>query len=140
MKYFSVTRYARPLAIVCVLFLLSACAATAKKGISIEERVNARWAALMRDDLEGAYGYLSPGYRSSVSLKQYQRALLTQAVTWNSGKYVSSKCEEATCDVKVSIGFTVYGAVPGVKSFNGTQTTDESWVLVDGNWYFVPQR
>lgn len=139
MKYFSAPRLALASIVACGL-LLSACAAPAKKEVSIEERVNARWAALLGGDTEGAYGYLTPGYRSSVSLKQYQRQLLTQAVSWTSAKYLDSKCEESTCEVRVSVGFTVYGAVPGVKSYSGTQKIDESWVLTDGSWYMLPER
>ncbi len=124
----------------CSLLLLSACAATAKKGESIEDRANGRWAALFSNDIEGAYQYLSPGYRTSVSLQQYQRALSLQQVKWTSAKYIESKCETTTCDVKLSVGYTVYHALPGVKSYSGKQNIDESWVLVDGNWYLVPEK
>jgi hypothetical protein len=139
MKYFSVSRFALTSMVACGL-LLSACAAPAKKEVSIEERVNARWAALLGKDIEGAYGYLTPGYRSSVSIEQYQRQLQTQAVSWTSAKYIDSTCEESTCDVKVLVGFTVYGAVPGVKSFSGTQNIHESWVLTNGTWYMLPKQ
>lgn len=126
--------------VVCGLLLLSACAAPAIKQSTIEERVNARWNALLTGDLAGAYEYLSPGYRSSVSSLQYQRMMLLQQIKYTSAKYVSSECEQTTCNVKVFVGFTVYGAVPGVKSFDGTRNIDESWVLVDGNWYMVPEK
>jgi len=139
MQYFSIRGLVKPLLVLCSVLLLSACAAKVAKESTIEERVNARWAALFNKDIEGAYGYLSPGYRSSVSLTQYQRSIMTGNVRWTSAKYVSSKCEETRCDVKVLVGFTVTKAVPGVKSFNGTDYIDESWVLVKGNWFIVPQ-
>jgi hypothetical protein len=140
MKGFSVNRYVKLVAMVCSLLLLSACATTASKENSVEERAKGRWAALLSGDLAGAYEYLSPGYRSSVTSLQYQRSLLVQQLNWTSAQFVSSECEETTCNARFLVGFTVYAAVPGVKSFNGTRNIDESWVLVDGNWYFVPKR
>jgi hypothetical protein len=34
----------------------------------------------------------------------------------------------------------LYGALPGVKSFDSTQVIQESWVLVDNRWYLVPDK
>lgn len=148
MKYFSIKRYVKPLAVLGSVLLLSACAATDEQAdsnaesieASIEDRANGRWAALFRNDIEAAYAYLTPGYRSSVSLVQYERALAFQQVQWTSASYVDSKCEETTCEVKLLVGFTVNNALPGVRSFSGTQHVDETWVLVEGNWYMVPPQ
>lgn len=126
--------------VVCGLLLLSACATSVSTENQIEQRVTARWETLLSGDLAGAYEYLSPGYRSSVSSMQYQRSVLLQQVKWTSAKYVESTCEETTCNVKVLVGFTVYGALPGVKSYNGTKDVKESWVLISGNWYLVPPQ
>ena len=120
--------------------LLSACATTVEIEDTIETRAIKRWEALLSDDYEGAYEYLSPGFRSSVSLKQYQRSLLLKKVAWTDANYVESDCAETSCKVKISLNYTVYGAVPGIQSFDGTQTITESWVLVDGNWYLVPAQ
>ena len=53
---------------------------------------------------------------------------------------MDSECTNTTCKVRISLDYTLYGAVPGVKSFEGTQTIDESWVQIDGIWYFVPDN
>jgi hypothetical protein len=140
MTPYSFRSYLKIALVVCVLLLLSACAAPENKQSPIEERVTARWDALLAGDLAGAYEYLSPGYRSSVSSLQYQRTVLLQQIKYTSAKYLSSECEESTCNVRVLVGFTVYGALPGVKSFDGTRNIDESWVQVDGNWYMVPEK
>lgn len=130
----------RLLAVLCTALLLSACATPVKKTESIEDRVNARWAALFSGDIETAYGYLTPGYRSSVSLQQYKRAYENQDVKWTSAKYIDSTCEENTCEVKLLIGFKVYGAVPGVKTFSASDNITETWIRVDGQWFMVPPR
>ena len=125
----------------CSLLLLSACVSTAQRvEDSIEQRATTRWEVLLGGDLAGAYEFLSPGFRSSVTSVQYQRSLLLNRVKWTSARYVESDCTEITCNVKISLDFTVYGALPGVKSYKGTQTIDESWVLVDGIWYLVPEK
>jgi len=139
MMKFPLRNLSGQLSIVIVAFLLfSACAATRPAEQVAEERAMARWNALLSDDIDVAYEYLSPGYRSSVSSKNYQRSLLLKKVKWNDAKYIESECVETTCKVKISLNYTVFGGVPGLKSFDGTQTIEESWVLVDGNWYLVP--
>jgi hypothetical protein len=120
--------------------LFSACTTTIPKSEMIEQRAAARWDALLGDDIEVAYSYLSPGYRSSVSYKQYYRSLLLTQVQWKGAEYTGSVCEETSCNVKILMDFTIYGAVPGVKSFESKQEVEESWVLVDGSWYFVPKN
>ncbi len=127
-------------ALCCSLLLLSACANTMKSGGDIEKRAMGRWDALLSADVEAAYEYLSPGYRSSVSLMQYHRSLLLTKVQWTGAKYIESDCEETVCNVKISLDFTIYGALPGVKSFESKQTINESWVLVKGSWYLVPKK
>ena len=122
----------------CSLLLLSACATSMKSGGNIEKRAMGRWDALLSEDVEAAYEYLSPGYRSSVSLTQYHRSLLLSKVKWTAAKYIESDCEETVCNVKILLDFTVYGALPGVKSLESKQTIEESWVLVNSSWYLVP--
>lgn len=122
----------------CSLLLLSACATKTRTENNIENRATARWNAVLSDDLAGAYEFLSPGFRSSVTSKQYQRSLLRSRVKWNSARYVESECTETTCKVKISVDYTLYHVLPGVKSFDGTKLIEENWVLNDGVWYFVP--
>jgi hypothetical protein len=127
------------LVLLCSLLLLSACASiTQPKAPTLEERVTARWSALLSDDLAGAYEFLSPGYRSSVSSVQYQRSILLQRVQWTDAKYRSSECTETTCNVSVLLDYRIVGALPGVKSFKGKKDVKESWVKVEDMWYLVP--
>jgi hypothetical protein len=126
--------------VACGLMLLSACATSTSVSPEslVEERATARWEALFSGDLTGAYEYLTPAYRTSVSSLAYQRSVLLKRVAWTSAKYTDSVCEESLCKVKIDVGYAVFGAIPGVKSYEGTQIIEESWVLIDGQWYFVP--
>ena len=120
------------------LLALSACDRGDTPKDTIEERATARWEALLGGDLAGAYEFLSPGTRSSVSSIQYQRSILTQKVQWTGARYIKSECVESSCKVKISLDFALYGVLPGVRSYKGTKEIEESWVLVDGIWYLVP--
>ena len=128
------------LTVIFSVLLLSACASPETKENTIEGRVEARWDTLLKGDLAAAYEFLSPGYRSSVSSLQYQRSILIQKIRWTGAEYSSHVCEETTCNVRVTMDFSVYGALPGVKSFEGTQVVEETWVQVGGQWYFVPSQ
>lgn len=124
------------------LLVLASCATTGGDSSEdrLRERATARWEALLGGDLAGAYEYLSPGFRSSVSSLQYQRSLLLKRVAWKSAEYVGSECQEDACKVSILLGYAVYGALPGVKSFEDEDTIEESWIFTGGQWYFVPNE
>jgi hypothetical protein len=138
MKHFTFFRHILFTALCFSLLSLIACDTSGPAKSSIEERATARWEALLGDDLAGAYEFLSPGTRSSVSSAQYQKSILAQKVQWTGAKYIKSDCTESACKVWISIDFALHGALPGVKTFKGTKEIEESWVLVERNWYLVP--
>lgn len=121
--------------------LLASCASVpreAPKGVA--ELAQERWDTLLAGDMNAAYGYLSPGYRSSVSSMQYQRKLLLQKVRWTGAEYIDSDCSESTCKVQISLDFSLVGVLPGVRRFDGNQTIEENWIKTDGRWWFVPEK
>lgn len=132
--------------LVCSLSLLSACATNVVDAekvdaeSAVQVRAMARWSALLNGDLQAAYEFLSPALRSSVSSLQYQRSVLLQKVQWKDAKFIEAVCEETICNVKISLDFTIRGALPGVRSFEETDVIAESWVLVDDVWYYVPEQ
>lgn len=131
----------RVLLLIVVLFGISACATTPReepKGVA--ELAQERWDTLLGGDLGAAYEYLSPGYRSSVNSMQYQRKVLLQKVRWTGAEYIDSDCLESTCKVQISLDFSLIGALPGVRRFNGNQTVEENWIKIEGKWWFVPER
>jgi len=140
MKFFMGPRSLAVWGLICSLLLLSACATTTRTADNVENRAMARWNALLSNDFDAAYEFLSPGYRSSVSNLHYQRTLLLKKLKWNNASFVESDCAETSCKVKISLDYTMYGGVPGVQSFEGTQAVTESWVLIDRVWYLVPKQ
>ena len=120
--------------------VLSACAAGTVQTAGIEERAIARWDTLLSGDLDGAYQFLSPAYRSSVPSLQYQRGLLLQKVRWTAAHYIDSECLESSCKVRISLDYSLIHVLPGVRRFDGTQTVVENWVKREGSWWLVPKK
>ena len=120
--------------------LLGGCASGGGKRDDIDARAQARWDALSAEDYTAAYGFLSPGYRSSVSLSQYQRKVLLQKVRWTGGKVLGSDCEEDACTVTVALDFVLIQPVPGVRRYDGTREIHEDWVRSNGKWWYVPDK
>lgn len=129
-------------AVTLALVLLGGCASTAKAPDidPVRERAEARWAALLDGDLESAYSYYSPGYRSANSVIDFGVSWSTRRVKFISADYAEHQCEDERCSVTFETGFTVERPVPGMDVFNGTQRIDETWIESDGQWWFVPKK
>lgn len=128
---------------IVMLAALSACAATSTAPDTdtiIRERAEARWEALLAGDLETAYTYLSPGYRSTTSVVNYGISVATRRVHWTSAEYLQHECEEPRCLVKFRIGFKVMQPVPGMSEFESGNVRDETWIKSDGQWWYLPER
>lgn len=95
----------------------------------VTERTNARWAALIKDDLDAAYGYMSPAYREVLSLDKYK-------VTMRRGAFRAAKVESASCDgdaCKVRVLLTYdHRLMKGI-----TTPVDESWIVDGGQAWFA---
>lgn len=115
---------------------LAGCAIAPKKPEdAVRERAQARWDALLKGDLQRAYGYISPGGRAVVPYETY-RGRIGAAVTWQSAQVTSVTCETLEkCSVRVNLTY-----LPAMRrSAIGTieRSLDETWVLDAGQWWFV---
>jgi hypothetical protein len=119
--------------------LLAACATTPKTD-PVVERAQARWSALLAGDLETAYTYFSPGYRSTTSLIDYGVTMRTRPVKWTSAAYKGHSCEGSRCIVRFDIGFQVPRPVPGMKVWNGKDVVEDTWVQTEGQWWYLPVK
>lgn len=130
---------ARLLLLACAALLLAACAATPATD-PVVERAQARWNALVAGDLETAYTYFSPGYRSTTSLIDFGVAMRTRPVRWTSAAYKDHSCEGSRCIVRFDIGFQVPRPVPGMKVWNGQDVVEDTWVQTEGQWWYLPVK
>jgi hypothetical protein len=103
------------------------------KQAAVKERVNARWAALVKGDLEGAYEFLSPASRATVSLTAFKarKGLLV----WKAARIESITCEAEACRVDLT---ATYDYPAQGRMMQGIQTAlSETWVLDKGLAWLV---
>ena len=121
--------------------LLAACASTpAARDKLIEQRAQARWDALLARDYETAYSYLSPGYRSTTSVTDFEIGVRARRVQYISAEYRSHSCEEAVCTVQIMVGYRVVRPVVGLPEWKSTSLVEERWINSDGGWWFLPEK
>lgn len=122
----------------------SACAGKApvpeSPEVSIAERAQHRWDALLGGDFETAYGFYSPGYRSTRSMIDLAFEYRLRRVGWTSAQYKEHRCAENACTVIFDMGFTVAMPVPGLNKWDGKQTVKEKWIKTGGQWWFLPSK
>jgi len=130
----------------CLLALaaLGACATAPASAPSpdeqVLERAQARWDALLADQLETAYSYYSPGYRSTVSVINFGTAYRLRRVKFISAQYREHSCEDTRCSVKFDVGYSVTRPVPGVDKFEHTQVIEDIWVKSGDEWWYLPKK
>ena len=103
----------------------------------LEQRVTARWDALIRKDFAAAYSLTSPAYRSLFSLDAFRRNFTVGKVVWRRIEVVDVdfKGDDAAM-VGINIHFVYYQAQGG-KDIEMTTYTREPWVQVDGQWWYL---
>ena len=135
----------RPVIAVLVLLavmLLSACAttSTASSEDVIKERAQARWDALLKGDFATAYSYLSPGYRSTITVVDYEIRVRMRKVQYRTAEFQDHSCEKNVCTVRFKVGYSVVRPVPGMADWENNSTVPEQWIKSDGDWWFLPQK
>ena len=106
----------------------SASTAQAREKL-VAQRAAARWDAMVKDDLDTAYGYLSPGSKQMISLEKFKAS--TRRGTFREGKVESVTCEEDACQVKVMVTYDH----PKMKGI--TTPILESWIVEGGQAWLV---
>jgi len=121
--------------------LLGACAGNpAAKTDDVVKRAEARWNALVTGELEEAYTYYSPGYRSTHSLIDFGMSIRTRRVQWTSAKYLDHSCEATRCIVRFEVGFRASRPVPGINEFKSSSEVEDTWIRMDGQWWYAPEK
>ena len=99
----------------------------------VTERINARWNALIKGDLDQAYTFMSAGSREAVPLELYKDKI--KPGTWRAVKIDSMQCEAEICQAKMTLTYDH-------RMMKGIQTPfEETWILEKGNaWYVYRDR
>ena len=99
----------------------------------VTERINARWDALIKGDLDQAYTFMSAGSQEAMPLKLYKEKI--KPGMWRAVKIDSMNCDAEICQVKMTLTYDH-------KMMKGVQTPfQETWILEKGNaWYVYRDR
>lgn len=93
-------------------------------------RAEARWAAMIRKDFDGAHAFLSPGSKATSPLALFKSKI--RPLDWKSAKALGASCEAEKCAVKIELTLVD-------KRIGGEVTTvfEEIWLADSGQWWLV---
>lgn len=129
---------------VLVLFaaaLLAACAGTGgpvPAEVSVEERAQERWDHVVARDFESAWQLYAPGFRNANDQRDFSRDMARRPVRWLGAAVQAADCEGDRCKVSVAVTYQAVGAPAGQRRIRMTRTLEETWIRLDGQWWFVP--
>ncbi len=132
--------YKRRVLIISALLasLLAGCATTPPVAEqTVEERAQARWNHLVTREFDAAWEYYSPGFRETTSVRDFDRDMHRRTVRWLEADVRSADCEGDRCTVSVAVTFQAIAAPAGQRRMRVTSNLDETWIRLDGQWWFV---
>ncbi|KAB2930667.1 MAG: hypothetical protein F9K25_08995 [Candidatus Contendobacter sp.] len=102
----------------------------------LEQRVTAKWDALIRKDFATAYSFTSPSYRKLFSLDAF-RSSFGNKVGWRRVEVVDVEFKGGdAATVGINIHF-VYHQPQAEKPLDMQTYVQEPWVFVDGQWWYL---
>ena len=128
----------KALALVAMLFAVAGCVDKSNPD-RVEQRAIERWNFLIEHKAESAYDYLSPGFRQTQSREAYAASMNNRPLQWKSVKFDKKDCDKDRCLARIALTYVV--TMPGLtaRPTESTSTQAETWIFVDGDWYFLPK-
>jgi hypothetical protein len=129
----AVSRHAcRAAATVCLIGL-AACATTPAtpeaKQAAVATRAQAKWDAVIKDNMETAYGFMSPASRQVVTLDRFKANI--RRGSFREAKVDRVTCEGDACQVRMLVTYD-HQQMRGI-----TTPLTESWIFDGGEAWFV---
>jgi hypothetical protein len=95
----------------------------------VAQRAEARWQLLIKGDLVGAYEFLSPGSKATMSVDLYKAKI--RPGMWREARVEKVDCQAEVCSVVLQITYDR-------KQMKGIQTPlTESWIIEKGSAWYV---
>ncbi len=106
---------------------------------NVDRRAVERWNYLIEHKAERAWDYLTPGARSIQSREDYAATMNNRPIQWKAVKFVSKDCEADRCKVKLEVSYSLPMPAMRAGGLSSMRTQSETWLLLDGAWYFLPK-
>lgn len=119
--------------------LLAACAGPGGRApaeVSVEERAQERWDYLVEREFGNAWNLHSPGFRETTPRDEFERDMRRRPIRWLVAEVRSAECEGDRCDVRVAVTYQAIAAPAGQRRIRMTRNIDETWIRLDGQWWF----
>ena len=123
----------------CALLLALAGCVDKSSPDNVDTRSVERWNALIAHQAEKAYDYLTPGYRATQTREAYAAAMNNRPVQWKSVKFDRKECEEDRCTVHLNVAYVIPMGTGAIRKMESTNTQSETWIRIQGEWYFLPK-
>ena len=121
-----------------LLLALTGCVDKANPD-NVDTRSVERWNALIAHQAEKAYDYLTPGFRATQTREAYAAAMNNRPVQWKSVKFDRKECEEDRCTVHLNVAYELTAGTGALRKMESTNTQSETWIVTQGEWYFLPK-
>jgi hypothetical protein len=121
-----------------LLLALAGCVDKANPD-NVDTRSVERWNALIAHQAEKAYDYLTPGFRATQTRETYAAAMNNRPVQWKSVKFDRKECEEDRCTVYLDVAYEIPMGTGALRKMESTNTQSETWIRIQGEWYFLPK-
>jgi hypothetical protein len=104
----------------------------------VAERAQARWDALVADEFEQAWDYYTPGFREQLPASDFALDMRRRPVDWVGAEVRSVECadDEPVCTVRVRVEYRAPLQVPGAAGVRSESGVTESWLQLDGDWWY----
>ena len=131
----------RWMTVAAAVALLAACSRfEASPEERVAERAAARWDAMIARDAERAYGFISPGMRSTIPLHVFEGQVNSRAIIRKKADVASVSCEAEVCTVKVDLTYVYMGGMTALVGQETESSLTERWIATEGDWWYVPKK
>jgi hypothetical protein len=99
----------------------------------VSERAQKRWELVMKGQMEGAYAYLSPASRETITLDAFRKRTAAGR-WWRKIQLGKVDCRVDTCQVTMILEYDLF-EIKGLKA-----SVEETWINDGGAWWLVAAK
>lgn len=121
--------------------LLAGCADNRPPEEIVAERAQARWDALVAGDYAAARAYYTPGFRETSTAEEFAAEMSARPVKWTAAEVFEVTCESdaARCEARSRVRYSTPAVMPGVGPMKSVSGSTETWIQIDGDWWYTPE-